>query len=1034
MISSNDAKYILRESKSRAKQKEYKIDLDNYPQYRVDFRDLDYSAVYALSKYAESVQENKDDEMQEYYGDLKLVSQYFDAATNIVRDFDYSTDYLLLGACAYFLSDDFGSSMALLNQFVKKRVSNVPRLLTAIIMQTAFYRIDKSNFKFQDELADTFFSSFLTFLDTGTEIEMVYINWSRYRNVLYNESDEFGLYYINVLYAIIKQIEKNSTWKLLPLFSGIDVEKWTPYLVNKKSSKMLWSAQKIIGEAGIFAGKSGIIQLPTGVGKTKSLEFLIRSAFVGERTNAVIIITPLRALCSEVRNDMYKAFGKSVVLSQFSDALQEDFSFSISDNTKNIIVCTPEKLKYILHHKKDFLMEVGLFIFDEGHMFDSPKRGAAYELLVTTIKNEIDLHFNGKQCVFISAVMSNAIDISKWLFNGNGVIALSENIKTTEKNIGFVSLKENSIDYYTSEDFGNRNFWVQGVFKQSRLMTPAGKISKKTFPDNTAKDISLYLMNLLSPNGAVAIYILRPDWISGYIKRLIDTHKKRLNFDGMLARVNSNEQRRLRILFDTHYGINSIYSQGVDLGVVPHYADLEEGAKASVEYALREGLFGNVMCTSTLAQGVNIPIRYLLITAFDGYQRDMKARELLNLVGRTARSGMHSEGSVIITDMKLYAERNIMRGYQFKSGGRYEWDKKTALFNPQNSEPCDSSIRAIIEPFFIHKDYNQYCIKDKILASIESGDVGFKKLRQSELESCNEISLEYGKHDTIVSNILRYINSVKYTVEAIESHLSFLISTDITDNNSIELMTDRLCESTLAYALSDEEDKAFLIKLFRAIAENVVKIMDKINPVFQSKAMTGIQNSLAITKWLADNAANLDDKDAKGLAELILPLFIELSENNTYTEKAILEILLLWIDGKPLCNMYNWVNDILPNRQNIIDLEKFCRKNISYTFSFLVGNIMDLSEDISEGVIEQLQVFQKRLKYGLKTVSEISLYEEGLIDRFIVGRICDELDLQDDIEKNQIVNILKTNKAKIKEILKEYPSYFEQELERICNK
>jgi len=130
----------------------------------------------------------------------------------------------------------------------------------------------------------------------------------------------------------MKQVEKSSTWTLLPNLSGIEKSKWHIYLSGKISMKILWSAQRIIGEAGIFEGKSGIIQLPTGVGKTKSLELIIRSAFIGERTNAVIVITPLRALCNEIKGDLQRAFGKEVNVNQFSDILQEDFYFSIADN------------------------------------------------------------------------------------------------------------------------------------------------------------------------------------------------------------------------------------------------------------------------------------------------------------------------------------------------------------------------------------------------------------------------------------------------------------------------------------------------------------------------------------------------------------------------------------------------------------------------------------------------------------------------------------------------------------------------------
>lgn len=64
---------------------------------------------------------------------------------------------------------------------------------------------------------------------------------------------------------------------------------------------MLWPAQQLIGEKGVLRGQSAIVQLPTGVGKTKSIELIIRSSFASDRATTAIIVAPLRALCNEIR-------------------------------------------------------------------------------------------------------------------------------------------------------------------------------------------------------------------------------------------------------------------------------------------------------------------------------------------------------------------------------------------------------------------------------------------------------------------------------------------------------------------------------------------------------------------------------------------------------------------------------------------------------------------------------------------------------------------------------------------------------------
>ena len=136
MITDSHILYMLREAKARAKQKEYKIPQEEYPNFQTDSRDLDYTTIYIISKYAEAVISDNKEELDVYENDLKVASQYFDAATNIVREFDHSSDYLLLGACAYYLSEDFGSAKALLLQLSVANLNSY-RLLTYLIISSS---------------------------------------------------------------------------------------------------------------------------------------------------------------------------------------------------------------------------------------------------------------------------------------------------------------------------------------------------------------------------------------------------------------------------------------------------------------------------------------------------------------------------------------------------------------------------------------------------------------------------------------------------------------------------------------------------------------------------------------------------------------------------------------------------------------------------------------------------------------------------------------------------------------------------------
>ena len=172
---------------------------------------------------------------------------------------------------------------------------------------------------------------------------------------MYNKDDIDEVFWGDLFLAILFLSIEQSAWKLLPDYTELPSEKWRDYLRGKNGVRMLWSAQQLIGNFDILRGMNGIVQLPTGVGKTKSIELIIRSAFIEQRASIVVIVAPLRALCNEITMDMIKAFGGEVKINQFSDVLQEDVVLFDDSLGKQIVVCTPEKLSYVVHHQKDII-------------------------------------------------------------------------------------------------------------------------------------------------------------------------------------------------------------------------------------------------------------------------------------------------------------------------------------------------------------------------------------------------------------------------------------------------------------------------------------------------------------------------------------------------------------------------------------------------------------------------------------------------------------------------------------------------------
>ena len=101
--------------------------------------------------------------------------------------------------------------------------------------------------------------------------------------------------------AVLRKRLQNSSWKALPLYSGLSSDKWLHALQKESFIKELWPAQHILSKADVLKGESAIVQMSTSAGKTKATELILRSAFLTNRIKLAIIIAPFGALCHEIK-------------------------------------------------------------------------------------------------------------------------------------------------------------------------------------------------------------------------------------------------------------------------------------------------------------------------------------------------------------------------------------------------------------------------------------------------------------------------------------------------------------------------------------------------------------------------------------------------------------------------------------------------------------------------------------------------------------------------------------------------------------
>ena len=1013
MIFSNTSNYMLKYQKAKAKLVEYDIPRKDYPKFPLNSNELSYPVVYILSRYAESVIENNVADMEEFSPHLVAASQYFDAAVGANDREEYDVDFLLSGAAAYFLSDDFGSAKVLCSEFFV-RINpeiNEPQKITGnllgyLLLNRDFHiSVDTPN-------GEKVCHSLLAYYNTGEGVEKIRGLLSEYRKAVYENDAPMEIYYVDILCAIVMVALSKSSWILLPRYSELDQSLWSDYLKGPKAPRMLWPAQQLIGEKGVLRGQSAIVQLPTGVGKTKSIELVIRSSFASGRATTAIIVAPLRALCNEIANDMISAFGDEVLVNQFSDVLEEDFSLELFLSFKSkILICTPEKLSYIIHHQADFLDEIGLYIFDEGHMFDDGSRGAIYELLISEIRS----HISGKeQIILLSAVLSNAEQIQKWLLGEAGVLASDSKIKATPKTIGFAS-QTKDIHYY-SDDSAQEDFYVPRSIEVIALQKRPREKKQRYFPELTdAKDIAIYYANKLCKNGGVAIFANRTSTVLTVINRIIELRDRGCLLAEIKGNSDGKEMSRLAQLMSDYYGEQHPYTIACYLGVVPHYSNLPNGLRLAVEHACRNKALRLVVCTSTLAQGVNIPIKYLFMTSFMVARNSMRIRSFQNLMGRTARSGMYTEGSVIVTDPQLFDNKNNR-----KNGGNYKWNECIKMFDDSAAEPCGSSILSLVQDIRI--DYETRVIGAKVAQHIIDHYNEPDCFEQYVNKLTTALHKAYSQKNA--SSIVESVMARKSIVEAIENHLCFVFSID--ENADKQSIAADICKETLAYFMANDDEKALLEEIFNIITLKTNKI-DYSQIKNYARTMIGIDSLLQIEKWIAENHLTRQNYTNEQLVEMIISFFQETHTLKKGT-KCFADICQMWLDGCSFVEMYESTS--LP----IADLEDICNKSISYELSFFVGSIIDIIEISDEDIVNPLPNLlrlQRRLKYGVKTETAVSICEKIFNDRFLANLLADEIG-HDTIETNSIVGVIQSHKDDILDILSAYPTYFSECVQWVC--
>ncbi len=334
-----------------------------------------------------------------------------------------------------------------------------------------------------------------------------------------------------------------------------------------------------------------LLTVPTAAGKTLVAYIAIyRNYMAGRKT---LYIVPLKALAGEKFSELRKMrkIGAKVTISI------GDYDTSPSDlRNYDIIICTSEKADSLVHHDPSFLYEVGLIVADELHLVGEKTRGPRLEMVLTAAKTvNPDIRILG-----LSATVANSEEIAEWL--GADLVVSDFRPVPLEEGVVFRNRIYRSRDDYIRLENGS--------------------------------DISNVAMRFVNEGGQVIIF-------RSSRKRAEETA---INFPKIIE--NPTPKQEIDDSEKDH--LTSTVEELIQKGVAFHHAGLPNQTRTRVEDMFRKGKIKVISATPTLAAGINLPARAVLIRDItrysDGYSDYLSNGEIRQMMGRAGRAGYDKKG------------------------------------------------------------------------------------------------------------------------------------------------------------------------------------------------------------------------------------------------------------------------------------------------------------------------------------------------------------------------------------------------------
>ena len=384
---------------------------------------------------------------------------------------------------------------------------------------------------------------------------------------------------------------------------------------------------------------SVLVAAPTGSGKTLIAEYAItRARHLHQRA---FYTTPIKALSNQKFRDLGDLYGAhNVGLVTGDNAINPDAP---------IVVMTTEVLRNMIYASSERLDRLGVVILDEVHYLQDAYRGPVWEEVII----QLDPHV---QLVCLSATVSNADEVGEWLSTVRGrtdvVVETTRPIELVH-HFGLFDKASDKTEMFHTIVNGEPNQHIQRLLAGGRpnggRNSPNAKRPRRFSTPNRPEIVEMLHEQQMLP--AIVFIFSRAqceDAVSSCMKagQILTTLEEE-------SRIREIVERHCQSLSDDDKQALHFHDflDDIGSGISCHHAGMIPMYKEAVEECFVEGLVKVVFATETLAVGINMPARAVVIeklTKFTGeHHQLLRASEFTQLTGRAGRRGLDKIGHAI---------------------------------------------------------------------------------------------------------------------------------------------------------------------------------------------------------------------------------------------------------------------------------------------------------------------------------------------------------------------------------------------------